>query len=227
MSYYLVHGLHMATKNKFIVLGAFGFRLMVIPFLITRLISYPRHHLSSDPAFTLTHFSVWTQTSLYVSLMVSTIPCLKPFVAGLNTGYGAFDTEHVATQAYASYGSNGLVSRPRRTKHSSTLGSKSAYDLDRGLSGVDRDRHRKKRAAADAGTDISGHQGRSTPASTAKNAELNLDSRVAGHDGDPGKGTAVTHATAVAQDGNSIGSNDSRQMIIRKDVAWAVEYSKP
>lgn len=30
MSYHLVHGLHMALKNKFIVLGAFGFRLMSV-----------------------------------------------------------------------------------------------------------------------------------------------------------------------------------------------------
>ncbi|KAI4168703.1 MAG: hypothetical protein LQ343_006207 [Gyalolechia ehrenbergii] len=217
----------MALKNKFIVLGAFGFRLMIIPFLIIRLVSYPRNHLSSDPAFTLTHFSVWTQTTLYVSLMVSTIPCLKPFVAGLNTGYGAFDMEHVATQAYASYGSNGYAPRPRRTKHSNTSGSKSADDLDKEMSGVSGDRSRTKRATANFGTSTSGHQGRSTPVTrAARNADLNLDPR-AGQGREHSKGKAMTHTRAVAQDGNSIGSNDSRQMIIRKDVAWAVEYSQP
>lgn len=43
-----------------------------------------------------------------------------------------------------------------------------------------------------------------------------------------GEGKPPTYTTsAVAQDGNSIGSDDSRQMIIRKDVTWAVEYSDP
>ena len=36
---------------------------------------------------------------------------------------------------------------------------------------------------------------------------------------------ATTQTWAVAQDGNSIESNDSQQMIIRKDVAWTVDYS--
>lgn len=224
MSYYLVHGLHMSTKNKFIVLGSFGFRLAVIPFLIIRLVSYPHHHLSTNPTFVLTHFSVWTQTTLYVSLMVSTIPCLKPFVAGLNTGYGAFDTEHVATQAYASYGSNGYASRQRRGRGSNILSSKSGTGFDEESSGFGGDRNRKKRAMANegAGTNTSGHHGRTSPA-----VANDLDARLAGQEEEHGKGKATTHAMAVAQDGNSIGSNDSQQMIIRKDVAWKVEYSTP
>lgn len=61
-------------------------------------------------------------------------------------------------------------------------------------------------------------------------AELGLNPEVAAHndDGAGGMGSghkASNHSEAVAQDGNSIGSNDSRQMIIRKDISWAVEYS--
>ncbi|KAL8828531.1 MAG: hypothetical protein Q9170_006561 [Blastenia crenularia] len=219
MSFYLIYGLHMATKNKVIVLGAFGFRLVVIPFLIIRLVSFPRHHLSTDPAFTITYFYVWTQTTLYISLMVTTVPCLKPFVAGLNTGYGAFDTEHVATRAYGSYGSNGYAPRRKRTKHSSHMPSQSAIDLDPELDDRGYKRGRQQpQITFDNGAALA------RPEQVA-NSMGNV--RVGGQDGEKGEGKATNHAQVVAQDGNSIGSNDSRQMIIRKDVAWAVEYSRP
>ncbi|KAI4241160.1 MAG: hypothetical protein L6R40_004696 [Gallowayella cf. fulva] len=108
MSFYLIHGLHMSLSNKSTIVGIFAFRLVIIPFLVVRLISFPHHHLHTDPSFTLSYFYIWSQSTLYLSLMISTMPCLKPFVAGLNTGYGAFDTEHIATRVYGStYGSNG------------------------------------------------------------------------------------------------------------------------
>lgn len=201
----------------------------VIPFLIIRLVSFPHHHLSTDPAFTLTSFYVWTQTTLYVSLMVSTIPCLKPFVAGLNTGYGAFDTEHVATRAYGSYG--GYAPGQRRIKRSSNLPSKSAFDLDEEPGNFKGDGIWKKRATVDGGvrSQTLGHYVRpSQVAIAARNTDLSLNSRAAGHHGEPGEGKVTNIISAVALDGNnSIGSNDSQQMIIRKDVAWAVEYSAP
>ena len=152
--------------------------------------------------------------------MVTTIPCLKPFVAGLNTGYGAFDTEHVATRAYgSSYGSNGYGPRKNhRTKRSSNLPSHSAFDLHSGLDTFNGDDIRRKRATAEEGV---------VSPTGNKNMEISRDPRVTGRDEELGEGKATNHATAVAQDGNSIGSNDSRQMIIRKDVAWAVEYSAP
>lgn len=144
-------------------------------------------------------------------------------MAGLNTGYGAFDTEHVATQ-YASYGSQGYATRQQRARGSNILVSKSGHGFDEESTGFGGDRNRKKRATADGGlgTNTSGHHGRSSPA-----MGNNMDARLAGNEEEHGKGKATTHAMAVAQDGNSIGSNDSQQMIIRKDVAWKVEYSTP
>ena len=60
-------------------------------------------------------------------------------------------------------------------------------------------------------------------------AELGLNPEVAAQNNEAGgqANKASNHSEAVAQDGNSIGSNDSQQMIIRKDISWAVEYSDP
>lgn len=41
------------------------------------------------------------------------VSCLKPFVTGFDTGYGAFDTEHVATETYGSCGFNEYKSKKK------------------------------------------------------------------------------------------------------------------
>lgn len=192
----------------------------VIPFLIARLISFPRHHLSTNPTFTLTYFYVWTQTALYISLITSITPCLKPFVAGLNTGYGAFDTERVGSRAYGTYGLHGYAPKSSRTKRSSNLLSKSMSSSAKEPNNLPIGGIRNEQAITD-NTVVSlntAHHGRQSPSAA---------SRLAGQGEEPGEGKATKHTEAVAQDGNSIGSNDSRQMIIRKDVTWAVEYSAP
>jgi len=142
----------------------------VVPFMIIRVVSFPRYHLSTDPAYALTYFYILTQTALYISLITSITPCLKPFVAGLNTGYGAYDTEHVATQTFGSYGFNGYASK-KPTQRSSQIPSKSAGSFANGLrslgGGVN-----GKRSTVD---------GRSGQASTvAKNMKLGLDPKTAG-----------------------------------------------
>ena len=154
--------------------------------------------------------------------MTSIIPCLKAFVAGLNTGYGAFDTEHVASKAYGSFASHAYGPRTRHSKYSSHLPSKSGSyfgkePLNLGSNGIE-----TQRATVIGRTEpnTKGHQGGPSQASlVSKTTRLGLDRRVAD------EGRAMDHTVVVAQDGNSIGSNDSRQMIIRKEVAWAVEFS--
>ncbi|KAI4106122.1 MAG: hypothetical protein LQ339_003119 [Xanthoria mediterranea] len=252
VSFYLIHGLHMSLSNKFIIVGVFAFRLLMIPFLVVRLISFPHHHLPTDPAFTMTYFYIWTQTSLYLSLMLSTMPCLKPFVASLNTGYGAFDTEHVASRVYAdTYGSSGIHNsgthpqHRRRQNSRSTWGSKIASGKSKPTSNVDNRPNsivgkaaghpaRPQGPAVDDGPEI-GHATTSPHGHRRQRSQLDvalgLAPRVdAGQDGrrvGEGRPTPTHTSSAVAQDGNSIGSDDSRQMIIRKDVTWAVEYSDP
>ncbi|KAL8815166.1 MAG: hypothetical protein Q9223_005676 [Gallowayella weberi] len=184
------------------------------------------------------------------------MPCLKPFVAGLNTGYGAFDTEHVATTAYGSaYGSNrdhnsGIYSQQRRknssrTKRSSKLASGksrgSNSHFDKGPNSIVGgamlgEGYKPQRPTANdqskigVATSSRQHHVRQQPSQF--DVVHGLDPRVNAsqlEEGGGGEGKSGTYtSSAVAQDGNnSIGSDDSRQMIIRKDVTWAVEYSDP
>lgn len=77
-----------------------------------------------------------------------------------------------------------------------------------------------------AGFLTSGHyQHSSIVASAPKEVGPDVYSGMAGQDEERGAGKAMTQAWPLAQDGNSIESNDSQRMIIRKDVAWRVDYS--
>jgi hypothetical protein len=146
----------------------------VVPFLIIRVVSFPHYHLSTDPAYTLTYFYIWTQTALYISFITSITPCLKPFVAGLNTGYDAFDPEHVATQTFDSYGFNGYASKKKRTQRSSQLPSKSAASFANGLRNLGEGVNWKNRTTVD---------GRSGQAFTvAKGMKLGLNPKTADQD---------------------------------------------
>lgn len=142
------------------------------------------------------------------------MPCIKPFVAGLDTGYGAFDTEHVATQTFGSHGFNEYASKKKQLpQRSSQILSKSAGSFVNGLRSLGDDVNNRKRSTVD---------GRSGQAS--KNIKLGLDPRTAGRSEGRAGQIATNQASAAAQDGNSIRSNESQQMFIRKDVAWKVEY---
>ena len=168
-------------------------------------------------------------------------------MAGLNTAYGAFDTEHVTSRAYGSHISNAAHAaaaksrrtNSRRTKRSSNLPSKSALSSAKGrlsvLGDVAGEREKEKEKQARAAEKVvavvppaAQHHGRQSPSTgTIMDTELGLNPEVAAQNDDSGQvGKARNHTEAVAQDGNSIGSNDSQQMIIRKDISWAVEYSE-
>ncbi len=123
--------------------------------------------------------------------MTSMIPCLKPFVAGLHTGYGAFDMKQVATQVNLSSNVPTNIALNSTTGPSSLVGGGGAT-LDGGLE-----------------SPTTGHHGRPSQAiPVTRGIGLGLYPRVAGEG----------EASEVAQDGNSIGSNDSQQMIIHKVV---------
>ncbi|KAL8754755.1 MAG: hypothetical protein Q9199_004126 [Rusavskia elegans] len=202
----------------------------------------------------MTYFYIWTQTSLNLSLMLSTMPCLKPFVASLNTGYGAFDTEHVATRVYgdtyASSGNNNTGNYSRKRKHHnsrSKWGSKITSGKSIPNSNIDSRTDsivvrkaaghisKPQRATIDDESEIGNgttsmhnHRRQPSPFDATLGLAPRVDASQEERRGGEAKAMTQTHtSSAVAQDGNSIGSDDSRQMIIRKDVTWAVEYSDP
>ncbi len=140
----------------------------VVPFMIIRVVSFPRYYLSTDPAYALTYFYILTQIVLYISLITNITPCLKLFVARLNIEYGAYDTKHVATQTFNSYNFNEYASK-KLTQRSSQIPSKFANSFANELRSFGNNVNERKRSTMN---------GRSSQASTiAKNMKLSLDSK--------------------------------------------------
>ncbi|KAJ6014584.1 hypothetical protein N7540_009175 [Penicillium herquei] len=85
---FLVWGIQMRLKEKFTVIFAFGTRLPLIILIILRqtYLNNALHH--PDPSLTLSNAVISTAVLLHSSIMIATVPCLKPFVISFNTGWG-------------------------------------------------------------------------------------------------------------------------------------------
>ncbi|KAJ5416359.1 hypothetical protein N7491_011261 [Penicillium cf. griseofulvum] len=85
---YWYGGIHMRWKQKWAVVFAFGMRAPAIVLIILRQ-TYLNHSLfHPDASLRSSDAMIVTAALLHCSIMVSTIPCLKPFVIVFNTGWG-------------------------------------------------------------------------------------------------------------------------------------------
>ncbi|KAJ5438972.1 uncharacterized protein N7458_009970 [Penicillium daleae] len=100
LSIFLVWGIQMRWKEKATVIFAFGTRLPVIILVILRQTYLDRSLFHSDPSLHLSDALITTAVLLHYSIMVSTVPCLKPFVIAFNTGWGQGVTNSVGEHPY-------------------------------------------------------------------------------------------------------------------------------
>ncbi|CAG8907275.1 unnamed protein product [Penicillium egyptiacum] len=96
----LVWGVQMRWKQKWAVVFAFGTRAPVVILIILRQ-NYLNHSLfHSDAPLYLSDAIIVTAVLLHTSIMVSTVPCLKPFVISFNTGWGQGITNGKGQNSY-------------------------------------------------------------------------------------------------------------------------------
>ncbi|KAJ5164763.1 uncharacterized protein N7500_006593 [Penicillium coprophilum] len=96
----LVWGIQMRWKQKWTVIFAFGTRFPVIILIILRQTYLNRSLFYPDPPLHLSDALVVTAVLLHSSIMVSTVPCLKPFVIVFNTGWGQGVTNRSGQNSY-------------------------------------------------------------------------------------------------------------------------------
>ncbi|KAJ6128304.1 hypothetical protein N7471_009521 [Penicillium samsonianum] len=117
----LVWGVQMGWKQKSAVVFAFGTRAPVVILIILRQ-TYLNHSLfHPDAPLHLSNSMVVTAILLHCSIMVSTVPCLKPFVISFNTGWGQGVTN-----------SNGQNSYFTPTGKSASTNQSHVYSMNRG-----------------------------------------------------------------------------------------------
>jgi hypothetical protein len=82
----------MPFKNKLAVTVAFSCRLPIIPVAILRFVSLNSNSRSTDYTWDVVLAIALAQVEMHFSLIAATVPCLRPFLKALDTGY-------LATQA--------------------------------------------------------------------------------------------------------------------------------
>jgi hypothetical protein len=80
---------------KAMVLSAFAFRIPIIPLAIARIQNLNVTANSTDYTFDVVLAVVFAQVEMHYSLIAATIPCARPFLKALNTGYMVTAAEQV------------------------------------------------------------------------------------------------------------------------------------
>ncbi|KAL8824835.1 MAG: hypothetical protein Q9191_004790 [Dirinaria sp. TL-2023a] len=181
---------------------AIGLTLGLVCLFIRTLIAFAALHLhllahgisSLNPSLDLVGPVIWAQIELHYSNIAATVPCLKPFMAAVSTNYGATEPG-----AMSQGGSRGYGSSSAKRKGSSYV-----------LSSMSKDRN-------SSNLDSKGGIFRA-----AKRGAYKMNSESFGASQST-NGHVVVQQGKAKQDSNSIGSNDSRKMIIKKEVNIRVE----
>lgn len=79
----------MSLLLKAVVLSAFAFRMPIIPVAIRRIVALNSVRISADYTFDIVTAVILAQAEMHYNLIAATIPCARPFLKALNTGYMA------------------------------------------------------------------------------------------------------------------------------------------
>ncbi|ETN43603.1 uncharacterized protein HMPREF1541_02762 [Cyphellophora europaea CBS 101466] len=203
---YLVYGLQSPWTSKAMVVYIFSFRLVLLIFIAFRIHTFDATGYTTDPFLSNAPFIAWTQGELSASLITATVPTFRNFLKSLNTGFGG-----IGATSSDGYGSGYGRSRIHGGK---TAGS--SYQLSK-LRSVNRSvpvdepseenepGYLPQQVQRPFGVDpLTGRSGGS--AATAHWSA-----------GTSGSDAGANNETA------SIGSDESRRMIIRKELNWSVK----
>ncbi|KAK0641657.1 hypothetical protein B0T16DRAFT_461695 [Cercophora newfieldiana] len=193
---YMTHGLKTTVSKKFVVLIAFGLRVLVIIPILLRLLYLSNEISSPDPTLDGAMTSICTQIHIAYAIIATTTPCLRPFMSALSTHYGGPKEAKTPNGSKLSKltggsGSGNNSKTPKRQPDHNTL--KAGYDLDE-ITAVGPDVEKPRPAAREWDHERLAYR------------------------------SAVVVSTCGGGDAGSTQSNDSQRMIISKNTEWQVEY---
>ncbi|THC89557.1 hypothetical protein EYZ11_011001 [Aspergillus tanneri] len=196
----LVYGLQMPLRHKIVIMISFAARLPLVPFEAVRLTYFHRFINSSNPTFDAIQHYLWTQIDMNYALVSCTVFCLRPFMNAVTTAYGTAGDSNLESSARSRsnpYGSGTMHSSGRHRG-----GDYALQNLEAGSS------HGHGGGGGRGGPFIPpgapGREGANTMVTSYQNG------------GDPGQ-----HSDR--DDRQSLGSEGSTKMIIKKDVEYTVE----
>jgi hypothetical protein len=178
-----------------------------------RLANFNKHNRSTNPFLAEDLFIVWTQTELNYSLIAATVPSLRSFGNILNTQFGGI------TKAEGNEYANGTGSGTYNNKT-----GPGTYQMSHMRSA---NRELDPEGPTAGGNGLDGHANAYSYGIWVPTTGADIQN---GNPNQPGGGkrgagkTSRPREDTVNGDTTSVGSNDSRRMIIRKDITFEVEH---
>lgn len=196
---YLLYALQMTIFKKSAVLTGFALRLpLVIP------IALRLHYLSlalnsSNYTLQVTNAAICKQVEIAYSIVAATIPCLRPFMTATATHYGApAEGPRTKQGTYGAYGKSSNSSTSQKKQERRNGGFQLASLTSR----------------------LSPGRGNASKMNSSQPSQLRNGLDTYGNH----TASVVAGGGSRARDTQSVGSTESKQMIIRKDVDYSVEY---
>jgi hypothetical protein len=173
-------------------------RLIIV--IAFRVATFDQRGYTTNPTLLEDLFIVWTQTELNYSIMSATIPALRPIMNDLNTQFGGLGQD--ADGRGYGYG----YAKASQNYQLSNLRSANASH------------HSKEEYSAKQSAAVNALDGR--------DVAYSYDIWVRDTNGEAAnqENGAQRDTKQASGDGTSVDSNDSRQMIIRKDTSFQVAY---
>jgi hypothetical protein len=208
---YLVFALQTPYSSKLMVVFIFSYRLLLLIFIGFRMYTFDSSAYTRDPFLANASFISWSQAEISASLITATIPTFRNFLKSLSTGFGGIGVSSTDGYIYG-YGSQG-----RTRMKAPANGAGSGYQLSK-LQSTSQSHNRSMHAAEpEEANDLSFRP---------QTSHVQLDPLT----GRSGGSAATAHwsegttgsDTGPNADAASIGSDESRRMIIRKEMNYTV-----
>lgn len=176
-------------------------RFSTIIFCVLRIHYFFRAFFTTDPSFDGVMFSAWTQVELAFSVIAATTPCLKPFMSTISSNWGEAPKPELANSnpSGGSYGLRDLFGKSNKT---TTNASKSEVATQ----------ERESQDTLGADLPYEPVHGNATNHRTLRGDSVSNT-------------TTVMHGFPIGDDRVSTRSNDSQQMIIRKETMYSVDHA--
>lgn len=194
---FLVLSLNMPWSDKFHIGFAFSFRLVVVVVSAVHLSYIKGLSSSDDPQLICTTSLLLQQTMLFWSLIASHIPSLRSLMASFSTGMGVK-----------------VFKTENATMHPSQPGSFALQTIGGTSMG---DTNRRQTRILDSGAERGGGESENSLLVALRRDQAQHEA-VIWSDG----GNDVT-----ADDRSGISRHGSQELIIRKNVGWAIDHGPP
>ncbi|RMZ91502.1 hypothetical protein DV736_g1275, partial [Chaetothyriales sp. CBS 134916] len=210
---HLVYPLQMVLARKFTVAYIFSFRLLAIIFISFRLhtLSTSHRYFTTNPFLHLARYICWTQGQQAYVLITATVPAFRNLLKSLHTGFGGMSAVE-RSYGYGSQNNNSSVNASKN-RHASGMDFKMTR-LTRCSINDSKNRDQDTKTIFTNKNNATSVSVENPPDSDKLWSQMpKASERIRAETGEPnGNATETT----------SIGSNESRKMMIRKDVDWSV-----